>query len=198
MDTPSHFFVFGLQKSGTKYLKRLIEVNTNLKFKTKYVWKHTMDPLDIKDDDIEKFWITKSPYNWARSVIKRHRVDILQKYRRYNLKKISDTNVRGLNIKSLMTLYNHYHIMLVNSELNNVRYEELLKNNFDFFKKLHKSKSYNVKIPPIQDVSTSKFYIEEETKQEYLNEPRSNDPLIVQINKYVDKDLVQQMGYKVA
>ena len=198
MDTPSHFFVFGLQKSGTKYLKRLIEVNTNLKFKTKYVWKHTMDPLDIKDDDIEKFWITKSPYNWARSVIKRHRVDILQKYRRYNLKKISDTNVRGLNIKSLMTLYNHYHIMLVNSELNNVRYEELLKNNFDFFKKLHKSKSYDVKIPPIQDVSTSKFYIEEETKQEYLSEPRSNDPLIVQINKYVDKDLVQQMGYKVA
>ena len=198
MDTPSHFFVFGLQKSGTKYLKRLIEVNTNLKFKTKYVWKHTMDPLDIKDDDIEKFWITKSPYNWARSVIKRHRVDILQKYRRYNLKKISDTNVRGLNIKSLMTLYNHYHIMLVNSELNNVRYEKLLKNNFDFFKKLHKSKSYDVKIPPIQDVSTSKFYIEEETKQEYLSEPRSNDPLIVQINKYVDKDLVQQMGYKVA
>ena len=198
MDTPSHFFVFGLQKSGTKYLKRLIEVNTNLKFKTKYVWKHTMDPLDIKDDGVEKFWITKSPYNWARSVIKRHRVDILQKYRRYNLKKISDTNVRGLNIKSLMTLYNHYHIMLVNSELNNVRYEELLKNNFDFFKKLHKSKSYDVKIPPIQDVSTSKFFIEEETKQEYLSEPRSNDPLIVQINKYVDKDLVQQMGYKVS
>jgi hypothetical protein len=157
-----------------------------------------MDPLDIKEDDIEKFWITKSPYNWARSVIKRHRVDILQKYRRYNLKKISDNNVRGLNIKSLMTLYNHYHIMLVNSELNNVRYEELLKNNFDFFKKLHKSKRYDVKIPPIQDVSTSKFYIEEETKQEYLSEPRSNDPLIVQINKYVDKDLVQQMGYKVA
>lgn len=198
MDTFNEFFVFGLQKSGTKYLKRLIEVNTNLKFKTDYVWKHTMDPLDIRDDGIEKFWITKSPYNWARSVIKRHRVDILQKYRRYNLKKISDTNVRGLNIKSLMTLYNHYHTMLVNSELNNIRYEELLKNNFDFFKKLHKSKSYDVKLPPIQDVSTSKFYIKVETKQEYLSAPRSNDPLIVEINKYVDKDLVQQMGYKVA
>lgn len=198
MDTPSHFFVFGLQKSGTKYLKRLLEVNTNLKFKTKYVWKHTMDPLDIKDDGIEKFWITKSPYNWARSVIKRHRVDILQKYKRYDLKEESKTNVRGLNVKNLMTLYNHYHTMLVNSELSNIKYEELLKNNFEFFKNLYKTKSYDVKIPPRQDVSTSKFYIEEETKQEYLSEPRSNDPLIVQINKYVDKDLVQQMGYKVA
>lgn len=198
MDTPSHFFVFGLQKSGTKYLKRLIEVNTKLKFKTKYVWKHTMDPLDIRDDGIEKFWITKSPYNWARSVIKRHRVDILQKYKRYNLKEQSETNVRGLNVKNLMVLYNHYHTMLINSELSNVRYEELLKNNFDFFKKLHQTKSYDVKIPPIQDVSTSKFYIEEETRQEYLSEPRSNDPLIVEINKYVDKDMINRMGYRVA
>lgn len=198
MDTPSHFFVFGLQKSGTKYLKRLIEVNTKLKFKTKYVWKHTMDPLDIRDDGIEKFWITKSPYNWARSVIKRHRVDILQKYKRYNLKEQSETNVRGLNVKNLMVLYNHYHTMLINSGISNVRYEELLKNNFDFFKKLHQTKSYDVKIPPIQDVSTSKFYIEEETRQEYLSEPRSNDPLIVEINKYVDKDMINRMGYRVA
>ena len=47
MDTPKEFFVFGLQKSGTKYFKKLIETNTNLKFKTKYVWKHTMNPVDF-------------------------------------------------------------------------------------------------------------------------------------------------------
>lgn len=197
MDTPSHFFVFGLQKSGTKYLKRLLEVNTDLKFKTKYVWKHTMDPLDIKDDDVEKFWITKSPYNWVRSVIKRHRVDILQKYKRYNLKEESETNVRGLNVKNLMILYNHYHTMLNNSELTNVRYEELLSNSFYFFKDLYKDKKYNVNLPPIQDISTPKFYIERETKEEYLSNPRFNDPLIVEINKYINKDLIEQLGYKV-
>ena len=198
MDIPSHFFVFGLQKSGTKYFKKLLEVNTNLKFKTEYVWKHTMNPMDFYDDDVEKFWITKSPYNWARSVIKRHRVDILQKYKRYNLKEVSGMVVRGINIKNLMTLYNHYHTMLINTEMENVKYEELLKDNFTYFKSLYQNKNYEVKIPPVQDVSTSKFYIEEETKAEYLSQPRSNDPLIVEINKYVDRDLINRLGYKVA
>ena len=198
MDMPSHFFVFGLQKSGTKYFKKLLEVNTNLKFKTKYVWKHTMNPTDFYDDDVEKFWITKSPYNWASSVIKRHRVDILQKYKRYNLKEESGMVVRGINVKNLTTLYNHYHTMLINTEMENVKYEELLKDNFAYFKSLYQNKNYEVKIPPVQDVSTSKFYIEEETKAEYLSQPRSNDPLIVEINKYVDRDLINRLGYKVA
>lgn len=197
MDTPKEFFVFGLQKSGTKYLKKLIETNTNLKFKTKYVWKHTMNPVDFVDDGIEKFWITKSPYNWTRSVIKRHRVDILTKYKKYNLKEETGMVVRGLNVKNLITLYNHYHSMLVNTDLSNVKYEELLEDSFHYFKKLHKLKPYDVKFPPIQDISTPKFYIEEETRNEYLTQPRSNDPLVVEINKYVNKELLEKLGYRV-
>lgn len=88
--------------------------------------------------------------------------------------------------------------MLINTEMENVKYEELLKDNFAYFKSLYQNKNYEVKIPPVQDVSTSKFYIEEETKAEYLSQPRSNDPLIVEINKYVDRDLINRLGYKVA
>ncbi len=196
MDTNTHFFVFGLQKSGTKYLKKLIEVNTDLKFKTKYVWKHTMNPVDFYDDGVEKFWITKSPYNWARSVIKRHRVDILQKYKKYDLKEESGMVVRGLNVKNLTTLYNHYHTMLINTDLVNVRYEELLNDCFPFFKKL--SNKYDVKLPPQKNIDTSKFYIKPEVKEEYLTVPRYNDPLVVEINKYIDKDLINRLGYEVA
>jgi hypothetical protein len=198
MDTYKKFFVFGLQKSGTKYFKKLIETNTNLKFKTKYVWKHTMNPVDFVEDDVQKFWITKSPYNWANSVIKRHRVDILTKYKKYNLKEEDGLVVRGINVKNLITLYNHYHTMLINTGLENIHYEELLKNNLRFFKDLHKNDICDVKMPPIQDVSTSKFYIEEATRLEYLSEPRKNDPLVLEINKYINKDLITSLGYKIA
>lgn len=195
MDMPSHFFVFGLQKSGTKYFKKLLEANTSLKFKTKYVWKHTMNPMDFYDDDVEKFWITKSPYNWATSVIKRHRVDILQKYKRYNLKEDSGMVVRGINVKNLTTLYNHYHTMLINSEMKNVKYEELLNDSFHYFKCLSHNKNYEVKVPPVKNIGT---HIDPDVKDQYLTVPRYNDPLVLEINKYIDKDLLLKLNYEVA
>jgi hypothetical protein len=45
MDMAKEFFVFGLQKSGTKYFKKLIEENTDLKFFQDYAWKHDIDIL---------------------------------------------------------------------------------------------------------------------------------------------------------
>jgi len=56
----------------------------------------------------------------------------------------------------------------------------------------------DVTLPPQKSIDTSKFYIKQEVKEEYLSVPRSNDPLIVEINKYIDKDVINQLGYKVA
>jgi len=198
MDTTKQFFVFGLQKSGTKYAKRLVEINTNLSFCKDYVWKHTMDTTSWKDDDIVKFWITKSPYNWVRSVLYRHRVDILNKYRRYNFSNNDTLSIRDLNIKSLVLLYNDYHSRWVDNKVSNIQYEELLKDCFNFFKQLHLNNVCDVTLPPQKSIDTSKFYIKQEVKEEYLSVPRSNDPLIVEINKYIDKDVINQLGYKVA
>ena len=196
MDIYSKFFILGLQKSGTKYLKRLVDTNTNLKFVSDYVWKHTMDMSQIKDDDVVKFWITKSPYNWIRSVLYRHRVDILTKYKRYDLKSKDGLVVRGLNVGNLMNLYNDYHRTLID-RFEPVQYEQLLLECFDFFKDLH-HKGFEVILPPIKDISNSKFFIEEETRREYLSVPRHNDPLVVEINKYIDKDLMIKLGYRIA
>ena len=135
MDTKKTFFVFGLQKSGTKYLKSLIETNTDLEFHKDYAWKHDMDTSVCLDDDVVKFWITKSPYNWIRSVVYRHRVDILGKYKKYKLKSKDGMVVRDLNIQSLMNVYNDYHRSWLESGLENVKYEELLNDCFDFFKR---------------------------------------------------------------
>lgn len=197
MDMAKEFFVFGLQKSGTKYFKKLIEENTDLKFFQDYAWKHDIDTSVCKDDNVIKFWITKSPYNWVRSVVFRSRVDILGKYRRYKLKSKDSLTVRDLNIKSLMTLYNEYHGSWVESGLENVHYEDLLKDCFPFFKEQFKLGEYKVNIPPTKNISTSKFYIEDETRQEYLSTPRSNDPLIVEINRYVDHGLMEILNYRV-
>ena len=151
--------------------------------------------LGFYDDDVEKFWITKSPYNWATSVIKRHRVDILQKYKRYNLKEDSGMVVRGINVKNLTTLYNHYHTMLINSEMKNVKYEELLNDSFHYFKCLSHNKNYEVKVPPVKNIGT---HIDPDVKDQYLTVPRYNDPLVLEINKYIDKDLLSKLNYKVA
>lgn len=198
MDTSKKFFVFGLQKSGTKYLKSLIEMNTDLVFEKDYAWKHDMNTSVCKEDDVVKFWITKSPYNWIRSVLYRHRVDILGKYRKYKLKSRDSMVVRELNIKSLMNVYNDYHRSWLESGLESIRYEELLNDCFWFFKKQYQLGEYKVNIPPIKSIDTPKFYITPEVKEEYLSVPRHNDPLILEINKYVDRDLLEKLNYEVA
>ena len=96
-----------------------------------------------------------------------------------------------------MTLYNEYHGSWVESGLENVQYEDLLKDCFPFFKEQFKLGEYKVNIPPTKNISTSKFYIEDETRQEYLSTPRSNDPLIVEINRYVDHGLMEILNYRV-
>ena len=198
MGTKKTFFVFGLQKSGTKYLKNLIEVNTDLEFHKDYAWKHDMDTSVCQDDDVFKFWITKSPYNWVRSVVFRHRVDILGKYRKYKLKSKDGMVVRDLNIKSLVQLYNDYHRSWLDSGLENVKYEELLNDCFWFFKSQSKLGEYKVNIPPVKNIDTPKFYIKPEVKEEYLCVPRYNDPLVLEINRHIDKDLLRKLKYEVA
>jgi len=198
MDIKKTFFVFGLQKSGTKYLKTLIETNTDLDFHKDYAWKHDMDTSVYQNDDVIKFWITKSPYNWIKSVVYRHRVDILGKYRKYKLKSKDTMVVRDLNIQALMNVYNDYHKSWIDSGAENVKYEELLNDCFWFFKQQYKLGEYKVNIPPIKNVNNSKFYIKAEVKEEYLSVPRHNDPLVLEINRYVDKDLLRKLKYEVA
>lgn len=197
MDTKKTFFVFGLQKSGTKYLKSLIELNTDLEFHKDYAWKHDMDTSVCRDDDVVKFWITKSPYNWVCSVLHRHRVDILSKYKKYKLKSKDGLVVRDLNIKSLMNVYNDYHRSWLDSRIENVKYEELLNDCFWFFKSQYKLGEYKVSIPPIKNVDTSKFYIKQEVKEEYLSVPRYNDPLVIEINRHVDHEILKKLNYEV-
>lgn len=191
--TPKSFFVFGLQKSGTKYLRKLIEANTDLTFASDYAWKHTMKPEHVKNDDVVKFWITKSPYNWVRSVVYRHRVDILQKYKRYDLESTQTMQARRLNVKNLMLLYNDYHNA---HDMQNVRYEELVDDCFMYFKRMSWAADHYVRVPPIQDISTPKFPLNEESRLEAISLPRKNDPLIVEINKYIDKDLMTRLNYE--
>lgn len=197
MDTKKTFFVFGLQKSGTKYLKSLIELNTDLEFHKDYAWKHDMDTSVCRDDDVVKFWITKSPYNWVCSVLHRHRVDILSKYKKYKLKSKDGLVVKDLNIKSLMNVYNDYHRSWLDSRIKNVKYEELLNDCFWFFKSQFKLGEYEVSIPPIKNVDTSKFYIKQEVKEEYLSVPRYNDPLVIEINRHVDHEILKKLNYEV-
>jgi hypothetical protein len=198
MDTKKTFFVFGLQKSGTKYLKSLIELNTDLQFHKDYAWKHDMDTSVCRDDDVVKFWITKSPYNWVSSVLYRHRVDILSKYKKYKLKSKEGLVVRDLNIKSLMNVYNDYHRSWLETGIKQVKYEEILNDCFWFFKQQLRLGEYKVSIPPNKNVETSKFYIKQEVKEEYLSVPRYNDPLVIEINRHVDHEILKKLNYEVA
>ena len=198
MDTKKTFFVFGLQKSGTKYLKSLIELNTDLQFHKDYAWKHDMDTSVCRDDDVVKFWITKSPYNWVSSVLYRHRVDILSKYKKYKLKSKEGLVVRDLNIKSLMNVYNDYHRSWLETGIKQVKYEEILNDCFWFFKQQLRLGEYKVSIPPNKNVETSKFYIKQEVKEEYLSVPRYNDPLVIEINTHVDHEILKKLNYEVA
>ncbi len=177
--------VVGLQRSGTNYLSRVIAANSDLKEST-CTWKHDMHKVDPLATNI---MVSKHPYNWCKSIVTRERQDLLWTFRNYKLRESGDHMWRDINLQNLMTLYNDWYNAWIDRALH-IRYEHLLDNPLSALKPLG-----IVKLPPNMNIDTYDFFMHADRRQDYLD-VRINTVVSDQLNKYIDRKLIDRLGYK--
>lgn len=134
-----HYFIFGLQRSGTNYLQALLDrnfyvenINDNLTMKS---WKHSIDLPAVNNLNITpKIIITKHPYTWIESLAWRDKVDWAYTQTLYPAHEMgnADLNVGrfGFNLVNLIKTYNHFvNTWILDNSIDNryiLRYEDLL------------------------------------------------------------------------
>jgi len=127
MATQNSFMIFGLQRSGTTFLEKLITYNYDATVANGSIWKHQ---LEVPDSDIPSVAIIKSPYTWVESIAWREPADIAKTYPEVTEPgKIMIDNSYGeciLNLHNLINLYCKWFNNWYESATHFFRYEDLL------------------------------------------------------------------------
>lgn len=185
------YMVLGLQRSGTTFTQRIIDKNTDLDLDDT-AWKHSLPPIDI---DAHKILVTKHPYNWATSIVTRHRVDVLAKWDSYGLLQPGPSMWRDINLQNLMHLWNRWNAAWIREDVHHIKYEDLLSQPFNAIKRFGIVSGVNVMLPPDVSVSTGRFFITDDVRRDYVS-CSVNVRVAEQLNKYIDRTLLAQLGYK--
>lgn len=147
-------------------------------------------------DDAFKVGITKSPYNWAKSICRRNSVDIFAKYKQYKLRDPNGDCYRGVNLGNLLRLWNDWHAFWLDREIIFLRYEELLEKPFWPMKQLGLKAECHVDLPPSMHIEKKSCFLPPERRSEYLMTPTVGDPFVRRINKHIDTNMLERLGHK--
>jgi len=211
------YYIWGIQRSGTNFLERLLELKYNAFKRNAGVsaWKHSInDPVDGWNKQLPNFVIYKNPYTWVESIATRSTVDYVRTQTLYSPKEdISEDLQLGskkLNIVNLAKTYKHFHLnWLDRDDLKlgmEIKYEDLLVDEIRYkilldistrmsFSKPHRDK---FRIPTPGSVTSSKDYTEE--REEYYKSGRPSVLTQKQIDAVTDTvgvELITKMGYEV-
>lgn len=210
--------VFGLQRSGTNFIESFLRENLHdviiVNTDSRYIWKHE-ENIDLEriDRNNGHILITKSPYNWIESILRKP-VDI--KRRRQYLSENDKTkiSINGFDIEELASLWNKYmknfynedYIKKINYE--KVRYEDIIESKenhvlflekishrFNLSRKYDKDKLDSVNLP--KKVSQSEEW-NEQRRIDFLNEKLTNLTWesIQLINQHLEEETLFLSGYK--
>lgn len=217
------FMIFGLQRSGTNYLTKLLKNNfedarhTNVGQK---VWKHSLDvfPQEKMRAANVILHIHKNPYMWVESIAFRNHVDWIARQTRYKATDLDQCGPDGVIGPKAMNPYNLARTYLefhenwclnppphVLNRLLTVRYEDLLdpEKRDDFLD--HLSDKFDMR--PQHDkwvnldygsVSQSADY--DDCRERYYIEQRPihlTAENIQLINKAITPEVIRSMGYEV-
>lgn len=200
--------IFGIERSGTNYLQKLLQMNFNdlLVFTNGFGWKHgkPQDPdkwikskeclekdyfsfLRKENKSIDFIVIIKDPYYWHNSIKKfaKQKYDFHQQFTKYN------------------TLYGAYIDLLENNTPFfkrglYMRYEDILKNPGLALEKIQEFYGYESHnggwFNPVKVFMSPDFG--EERKKFYFKPPPLDKSQIHKINKMIDDKIFKYYGYK--
>jgi len=132
------YYIFGLQRTGTQFLERVVEANYDgseiqnrdfpiLKDWGK-PWKHivNMDEAWSYDKDIPALVLTKNPYTWIESIVFRKRKDFFETQTIYeDLKSKDSVYINGIDVEALALIWNECYHHWVNQTKSYIDYGKI-------------------------------------------------------------------------
>lgn len=196
----NEYYLYGLQRSGTNYLRKLVELNLGFYTRNKKgprSWKHRLDIPDNINDYVN-IVLYKNPYKWLDS-LHRNPEDFFERQTLFPC-----LNEDGsYNLTNIAKTYKHFMETWVLSDVPtlNIRYEDLLKDKSEALVII--SEMFDLTYVPTEIIepksvlnskkftSKKKDYYLKADKTEYLSE--SN---IAEVNEILDDELMEKLGYK--
>lgn len=203
------YFLFGLQRTGTNYLQQLIKTNFDLENNPQVPWKHSIDIPDQFSLEAQRpiLVIVKNPYTWVESISFRHKVDFVERQKKFNIRagsKEYQVGPYGLNIIGLAQTYKEFCKNWCTKGLYIIRYEQLLHDDlrekvlddFSIMSGTPRPEVYeNV---PVGRVSQSpRFTVQDIEYYKECKPTQLTKKQINHINTTIGKKWIQGLGYKV-
>jgi nicotinamide riboside kinase len=217
-----YFTVYGERCSGTNFLTSAIQENFNLKFTSKYTWKHFFGHYKFKNNEEEDntlfIGIVRNPITWIDSFYKKpHHVPnentvnirtfIYNKFYsiyedEYNKEIMEDrnilTNERYNNIFELRYVKNNYLIKEMKKNVKNyllIRYEDLRDNYNSVLEFLEKKFHLERKYKEFKTIDTYKGYKGANIKLFFKKNILLKKNIINIIKKELNNEQEKELGY---
>lgn len=208
------YYLWGLQRSGTNYLKDLIEQNLSVKCLNRHdwCWKHSIDQPKEFDPKLGKsIVIIKNPYTWVESIAFRKSVDWVKTQKTYPANGfVYYDNALGpqrLDVGALAKTYAHFvNTWIVNNpDTYVIRYEHLLetRHRVMHLEKIEKFLNTEKKNPlwinpSVGSTSQSldmnyqrvMYYLDQKPRQLTINQTQI-------INKTIGRKVFNKLGYTI-
>lgn len=219
------YFIFGLQRSGTNYLRELISANFN---QTKMIneivypendhhkyWKHSLDIPAGWDSSKFTFIIHKNPYLWIESILIRRKVDFLKTQKRYpanDLHPIKHFNFNQINIINLAKTWKYFLTTWLNSDNLNprihmvIKYENLLddQKRQEFLHTMHHLTKWDIKpkdkwvnIQNGKVLHSPSFNNDSKTYYQKQQPEKLNKMQTSAISQAIGEQLIRNIGYEI-
>jgi hypothetical protein len=187
--------IHGARRTGTNYLKKLIEKNfSNVCFAEEENWKHGIIWEDKKVD--AHIIISKNPYSWLNSVRKHFRLIREPK------------EITGILLENYFMKYGHWLTVLKDKNHLIIKYENLIIEKNLILENLGRKfglKKKNKKFKNINNVVTSKkvgkkrFNPDYYLKKKYLNSLSNSDIENIEffLKRFKFKKISDKLGHKI-
>jgi len=195
------FCIFGLQRSGTSFIEKLIALNFTCVISNGANWKHSLDYVDT----FTSFNIYKNPYTWVESVIFRDPADILLTHPHLlsgeRSEKIGHDSV---NLRELCKLYNTYcNNWLEHDDVTVVKYEDIIQEKtrnvfLDSLLPIFESRNHGQYMVPAPGSLFMSEGFSNDMLQYYVNQKptRLSRENIEVVNQNISNDVFEKLGYE--
>lgn len=191
--------VFGLQRSGTTFLEKLLLQNFHCKLSGEH-WKHSIERVPTH---YTPFVIFKNPYTWIESIMFREHADLpvtspdilIPSYLNAGACTLTDEPVT-INPVELAKLYERYFYNWGWGRI--VRYEDLIQEKTlrEFINSISIERKSKQIIIPEAGFFMSEDYSEDIVPYYLKGKPSQlTDRQLMAINRFIPKEMMETLGY---